>query len=162
MKIPIAVLILLAAAGLALGSGPTRALAQTAPPKGPVLVYETSRPNLDVKTTRRGNRMWRVNIGAPGACDNGEAWESGFAVIAGIGLPIYPNETFHLDRNNQLFRGRFEGDKVVGLFRETGFEVGGSTEVFPPTCGNTRPGGRNQHFVARLVERNHRKVGGGG
>jgi hypothetical protein len=138
------------------------AQAQVLTPKGPVLVYESNRTALEVSITRRGNRVWRARVGAPGVCDNGEEWSSGFGLVGGIGWPIYPNETFHRTGGNQLFSGRFEGDKVVGVFFETGFEVGGSTEVFPPTCGNTRPRGRHQHFVARLVERNHKPVRGSG
>lgn len=160
MKIRSGALALAVVAGLLLLGG--GAQAQVAALKGPVLVYESNRPALEVSITRRGNRVWRASVGAPGVCDNGEEWSSGFGLIGGIGWPIYPDETFHRSAGNQLFSGRFEGDKVVGVFFETGFEVGGSTEVFPPTCGNTRPRGRRQHFVARLVERNHRPARGSG
>lgn len=143
-------------AALLLGSGHARA--QARPPKGPVLVYETSRPALEVSITRRGDRIYRASVYAPAVCSNGEETEAGFGLVGGIGWRIGAHGLFQRDANNELFRVRFEGDKAVGVFRESGFEVGGSTEVFPPTCGNTRPQGRYQHFVARLVERNHRPV----
>lgn len=145
-------------AALALGIG--QAAAQARPPKGPVLVYETRRPALDVSITRRGDRIWRAGVSAPGVCDTGEQSWAGFGLIGGDGWPVGRDGSFHRPRGgiHTVFRGRFEGDKVVGVFFERRLEVGGGAEGYPPVCGNTRPRGRYQHFVAWLVERNHEKV----
>lgn len=46
-------------------------VAQARPPKGPVLVYETRRPALDVSITRRGDRLWRAAYPRPVAATTG-------------------------------------------------------------------------------------------
>jgi hypothetical protein len=149
--ISLGVLTLCSAAGAVSRSGaqPTRQL----------LVYESRRAALDVSITRKGDRIFRAGVSAPSVCSNGETGYAGFGLTGGSGWPIDSAE--HFDNKNGIhtvFRGRFEGDKVIGVFYESRLEVGGGTEGFPPRCGNTRPRGRYQHFVAYLVERNGKRV----
>jgi hypothetical protein len=137
---------------LAVGGGQATAGGRADPPQGPVLVYETNRPSLQVSITRRGDRIYRAGVSAPGVCSNGEETSTGFGLVGGAGWPIGPRGLFVRSSGDRLFRVRFEGDRAVGIFRQSRVEVGGSTEGVPPRCGNTRPWGRYQHFVARLVE----------
>ena len=96
---------------------------------------------------------------SPGVCSDGETTFAGFGLVGGTGWPIDASGHFDSKRGiHRVFRGHFEGDKVVGVFYESRLEVGGGTEGFPARCGNTRPQGRYQHFVARLVERGGEKV----
>jgi hypothetical protein len=125
----------------------------------PTLVYESIRPNFDVSITRKGDRIPRMSVGAPGLCSNGEELGSGFEVVGGSTFRVARDGTFHDPRggSHTVFRGRFEGDKVVGVFREHRIDVGGDPD-FPTLCGNLVPHGRLQHFVAHLVEKNGRAV----
>ncbi|MBS1877999.1 MAG: hypothetical protein JST31_00645 [Actinobacteria bacterium] len=133
---------------------------RAAPVQAPtLLVYKIHRPGLDVSITRRGQRLFRAGVSAPGVCSNGERTPMGFGLVGGPGWPI--DAAGHFDRRSGIhtvFRGRFAGDKVVGVFYESRLEVGGGYEGVPPTCGNTRPRGRYQHFVAWLVEEDGHRV----
>lgn len=141
-----------ARAAAAPGAAPARAAYH-------VLVYESSRPGLSVSITRRGDRMTPVSIGGPANCEDGIDRGTGFSLMGGgEGIPVAADGTFddhsHSDR---IFRGHFEGDKVIGVFKQSHIEVGGDPDS-PTRCGNIVPGGRLQRFVAYLIERDGKPV----
>ncbi len=115
-------------------------------------VYESKRPALKVSITRRGHRVVRADVSAPGRCTNGEHVTMGFGLSGGRGLLVDRHGRFHNPGGvHQDFRGRFVGNRVIGVFYET-FRRSYSGEEQEPTCGNIRSHGRVQHFVARLVK----------
>lgn len=125
----------------------------------PTLVYKMSRSTLSVSLTRRGDRIVRASVSAPGRCENGEREPMGFGLSGGSGIRIHPDGHF-VERYSSgfYFGGRFEGGKVSGVFfesRRRQFEG----EASEPYCGNIVPRGRAQRYVARLVERSgHRNI----
>lgn len=123
-----------------------------------VLVYESSRPALRVSLTREGNAVIRATVSAPGLCGNGEKTTMGFEKAGADRWPIRSNGRFeHRNGSRSYLRGRFDGDRVIGVFRESRRRNIGGEEP-EPTCGNVVPHGRDQRFVARLVKVNGKKV----
>jgi hypothetical protein len=115
------------------------------------LTYEARRPALDVSVTRRGDRIVRASVGAPGLCEDGERPEMGFEPGRGSAHPIRAGGRFEVRYGPRSYlRGRFAGRRFIGSFRESRRrQVEG--EAIEPLCGNMVPRGRNQRFVARLV-----------
>ncbi len=149
------------AVGAACLPGGAGARPDAAAHRPPVLVYETHRATLNVSIRRRGSLIVAADVSAYSRCTNGEHTPVGFSLDA-PGYAIDAEGNFQVKRHNEsYFRGRFEGNKVVGAFRES-FQRNESRDEGPePRCGNVAPRGRNQRFVARLVERNGKKVGNG-
>lgn len=123
-----------------------------------ILVYESSRPALQISITRKGDRMTPVSIGGPGKCADGTELGSGFGLIGRTGIPVAADGTFDGDSgSHRIFRGHFERDRVIGVFEESFLNVGGDPDA-PTRCGNIVPQGRLQRFVAHLVERDGKAV----
>jgi hypothetical protein len=115
------------------------------------LVYESSRPALQVSITREGDAIILASVGAPGVCSNGEETGTGFEKKGADRWPIRSDGRFeHNYGDASYLRGRVAGDRVIGVFRESRLHEDGSEET-ETLCGNVTPRGRNQHFVARLV-----------
>lgn len=124
--------------------------------------YVSRRPRLKVELTIYRGHVHRVAVSAIGVCSNGQAADQlGFGIVGGPGLAIRGrarrfNRTVSGTRRNMIFRGRVEGDKVVGLFRqmyrEEPREEGDAERLPGPWCGSgSSPRGEVIHFVARWV-----------
>lgn len=125
--------------------------------------YATSkRAALKVELTIYRHHVYRASVSANGICSNGEpSREFGLGIVGGVGLPIRgPKHRFGRTvigtTHSLVFRGRVEGDKVVGVFRQM-FRLeppqeGGKEEVPKPQCGTgSSPKGEVLHFRAKRV-----------
>lgn len=145
-KIPIVLVCACVLAPAATGGGAAAAHAR----RQRTLVYSSRRPGLNVSITRRGERIIRAAIGGRGLCENGERPGVGFELLGGSGIRVHPNGVFDDTRGVRSYlKGRLEGDKVIGFFRES-FTRDVTGEERPVVCGNVTPRGRNQRFVAHL------------
>ncbi len=124
--------------------------------------YLSRRPVLKVTLTVYRHHVYRASVSAEGVCSNGEQANGlGYGIVGGHGLPIRGRayrfgKTIVGTTNRMVFRGRVEGNRVVGVFsrmyREESPQPGGKEEVPGPQCGTgSSPRGRYLHFVARRV-----------
>jgi hypothetical protein len=119
-------------------------------------------PNLEVELTVAGRHIYRGGVSAPAFCPDGPAPQGlGFGIVGGRGLPIrgrqnrFDKSTLGSTRK-EIFRGRVESDRIVGVFfsnyrEEPTGERGLPEEPFGPHCGNGTPHGEVVHFVAPEV-----------
>jgi hypothetical protein len=127
--------------------------------------YLSRKPALKVALTIYKDHVYRASVSSTGVCSNGERSNSiGFGIVGGTGLPIR-GQAHRFRRsivgttNSMIFRGRLEGTKVVGAFRQMYrdelSQPGGNEEVFGPQCGSgSSPSGELLHFVAKQVGAN--------
>jgi hypothetical protein len=141
---------LLAIAG-ASGSASSRAAGSR------TLVYKAGRSGLTISITCRGDRVVRASVFAPGLCEDGTKPPMGFALSGGTGFRINGKGRFANSHAGFYFGGRFQGTTVTGTFWQT-YRRNVEGEASEPLCGNTRPRGRAQHYVAKLFEMNGRRV----
>jgi hypothetical protein len=127
--------------------------------------YMGRKPALKVTLTIYKHHVYRASVTATGVCSDGERSSAiGYAITGGAGLPIRGQahrfrKSIVGTTNSMVFRGRVEGDKVVGsfkqMYREEPPQPGGKEEVPGRRCGSgSSPSGELLHFVARAVSAN--------
>jgi hypothetical protein len=154
--VPALLAALVFATGLLAVSGATDATASRAA-GSKTLVYKAGRSALTISITRRGDRVIRASVFAPGLCEDGTRPPMGFALDGGTGFRIDVKGHFANSHAGFYFGGRFRGTKVTGTFWQT-YRRNIEGEASEPLCGNIRPRGRAQHYVAKLFEVNGRRV----
>jgi hypothetical protein len=128
----------------------------------PLLVYKSHERNgFSVTLGRRGRTIVYLEVKARVVCRHGEELEErpGGVLMRPTSMAVgrhgwIRDESPYTD---YLFRGHFDGGRVVGVYleRQTGdggedHSVQEEEEGFK-VCGNASPRGRLQHFAARLV-----------
>lgn len=124
--------------------------------------YASRKPALKVELTIYRHHIYRASVSAVGVCSNGEPYDGiGFGIVGGSGLPIRGrahrfNDTVVGTTNSSVFRGRVEGDKVVGVYQQMlrlePPQEGGKEELPHPQCGSgSLPRGEFLHFTAKRV-----------
>jgi hypothetical protein len=124
--------------------------------------YLARRPALKVVLTIDMHHVYRASVAAKGVCSDGKRSNAiGFAITGGTGLPIRGRahrfgKTIVGTTHSMVFRGRVEGGRVVGAFkqmyREEPPQPGGREEVPGPQCGSgSSSTGQLLHFTARAV-----------
>ena len=154
--VPILLAALVLTAGLLVIAGATGPAASRAA-GSKTLVYKAGRSALTISITRRGSRVIRASVFAPGLCEDGTKPPMGFALSGGTGFRINDKGRFANSHAGFYFGGRFQGTTVTGTFWQT-YRRNIEGEASEPLCGNIRPRGQAQHYVAKLFEVNGRRV----
>lgn len=130
---------------------------------GPKMIYRsTPRNGFGVVLRRRGNSVFFIDVVSPLVCSDGTRARGGFYeadVPVGKGgwarIRSFPENGGYTEFSAHFVQGR-----AVGFYREGRVRWDEETADHEPVaCGNLAPGGRTQHFSARLVSVGGRKVG---
>jgi hypothetical protein len=124
--------------------------------------YVSKQPQLKVDLTIYRHRLWRVSVSSKGVCEDGTpADQLGFAIVGGSGLAIKGraqrfNDSSLGSTRTSIFRGRVNGDTILGvyrgMYREVPTEEGGKEEPWGQRCGSgSSPRGAVLNFVAHRV-----------